>query len=203
MVSRSRVASSSPRAAPTTAPVTVRLAGACSRCQAVGVAWEATSSVPVRTWKCVTAPWVSTTIVVPRTAATAFGVRTSTVSPGRRRGRATLNAMPPAFRSIPAWVASSVMRRTDSSRTVSSALRSSNMRTKERSAVRIVSAPKMPSLNRSGAGVSPAMLAVRVACPDRVVTTPIGSWAEQSPGKPRIARPAASRKRLGIFMSPY
>src|SRR6185295_19343508 len=69
-----------------------------------GIGVEATSSVPVSTWKCVTAPWVSTTIVVPRTAATAFGVRTRTVSPGRSRGRATLNAMPPALRSTTAWV---------------------------------------------------------------------------------------------------
>ncbi len=197
------MASSSPRGLPTTDPVTVRLAGACSRCHAVGLAWEATSSAPVRTWKWVTAPCVSTTIVVPRTAATAFGVRTRTVSPGRSRGRATLNAMPPALRSTAACVASSVMRRTDSSRTVSTALRSSSMRTKERSAVRIVSAPKMPSLNRRGAGASPAALAVRVACPARVVTTPTGSWARPRPGQAMTARPTATTHRRTVLMRPY
>ncbi len=155
--------------------MTVKLAGACSRCHAVGLAWEATSSAPVRTWKWVTAPCVSTTIVVPRTAATAFGVRTRTVSPGRRRGRATLNAMPPDLRSTVACVGSSVMRRTESSRTVSTALRSRRRRTKERSAVRIVSVPKTPSLKRSAAGAAATPPAVRVACPERVVTTPTGS----------------------------
>ncbi len=118
------------------------------------------------------APTTSTTRTVPRTAAIALVVRISRVSPGFMRWRATPTAILPEFSVTVDRLTSSVMVRLDSSRTVTSALPPRSTLTMDRSAVLMRSSTNTLSLNRRGMGWGRGSRAT-VACPDRVVMTPI------------------------------
>ncbi len=149
---------------PSALPATTTLCSSASRT----VAWPGsrralTSSAP---WKRCTrvvvagaAPdWpgcigsTSTTKTVPRTAAVAFGERISMISPGRMRAFTTATPTLPDCRSTVTRPSSSVTVRTDSSRTVMSALPPRSTRTSERSRVWIRSRAKISSRMRSETG---------------------------------------------------
>jgi len=114
----------------------------------------------------------STTKTVPRTAAVAFGVRISMISPGRMRAFTTATPILPDCRSTVTRPASSVTVSTDSSRTVMRALPPRSTRTSERSRVWIRSRTKISSRMRSDTGRAAATARSKVASPFTVVTTP-------------------------------
>ncbi len=96
-----------------------------------------TEAKPLATLRKKLEPRRSPMTTVPRTEATAVGVRISIVSPGRISFRATARAILPDCRSTVARPGSSVMVRTDSSRTVTRAFPPRSTRTIELSFVAI------------------------------------------------------------------
>ena len=113
----------------------------------------------VLTWTAVTSVWrtpltrrVSTTTKLPRIPTIAFGVRTSTTSPGRTRLLARLRASFPSWTPTMCRLGSSVTVSTERSRTVTRALPPNRMRTIDRSPVPIRSRTKISSLNFNDAG---------------------------------------------------
>ena len=99
--------------------------------------------------------WKNTT--VPRTAATAFGVRMTTSSPGRISCFATLTNMAPEDNSMvdrvaPVGSSSSRTSRRDSSRSVTVLLPPNRTRTRDFSWVSMVSRIRTPSLKRRATG---------------------------------------------------
>ena len=116
-----------------------------------------TSTMPVSNVNCVLARLAdscatSAMRIVPRMPATAFGVLTSTESPARIRSLATATATLPLPTSMVAVVGVSLIVRTERSRTVTTALPPSRMRTMESSPVVMRSWTNTSSLNLSGRG---------------------------------------------------
>ncbi len=158
------------------------------RCTWVVVVW------PLATWPGFTGS-TSTTKTVPRTAAVAFGVRISMISPGRIRAFTTATPIFPDCRSTVTRPASSVTVSTDSSRTVMSALPPSSTRTSERSWVWMRSFTKISSRRRSDTGCAAATARNNLASPFTVVTTPALSsdCATASAGPAQISATATAR----------
>ncbi len=112
--------------------------------------------------------------MLPRTAATAFGVRISMDSPGRMRCLATARTTLPSGSVTTARPGSSLIVTWESSRTVRMALPPSSTRTREFSCVLMRSRPNTSSLNLSASGLGSAGRAT-VARPSIVVTMPTAS----------------------------
>jgi hypothetical protein len=131
--------------------------------------------------------------MLPRTAATAFGVRISMDSPGRMRCLATASTTLPLGSVTTARPGSSLIVTSESSRTVRMALPPSSTRISEFSWVLMRSRPNTSSLNLSASGTVSAGRAT-VARPSRVVTTPTASdvCASAGPGRGAVATSAAS-----------
>jgi hypothetical protein len=124
----------------------------------------------------------SATSTVPRTPATAFGVRTSIVSPAVIFWRAAASPILPVSSSITERPGTSVIVSTDRSRIVTSALPPSRKRAIDCSPVVMRSRRNTSSLNLSATGSG---LADRTAVtvPSRVVTTPARvGWPNASDG---------------------
>jgi hypothetical protein len=137
-------------------------------------------ALPAKTVKkhCWTTVSQSALIVVPRTAATAFGVRICNSSPGRKSCLATLTRIAPDESSCtdrvpPAGRGSSRTSRRLSSLTVTVLLPPKRIRTNDLSAVSTTSRITRPSLKRSSTGVG-TVGRVKRAVPCRAVTTPTG-----------------------------
>ena len=116
----------------------------------------------------------ATDIMLPRTAATAFGVRISMDSPGRIRCLLTARTTLPSGSVTTARPGSSLIVTWESSRTVRMALPPRRTRTMELSCVLMRSRPNTSSLNLSASGFGSAGRAT-VARPSIVVTTPTAS----------------------------
>ncbi len=112
--------------------------------------------------------------MLPRTAATALGVRISIDSPGRMRCLATASTTLPLGNVTTARPGSSLMVTWDSSRTVRIALPPMSTRTSEFSCVLMRSRTNTSSLNFRASGTETVGRAT-VARPSRVVTTPTAS----------------------------
>ena len=129
----------------------------------------------------------STMTRVPRTAAMAFGVLISTVSPGFIRALMTATAARPAVNETVDVPGTSVIVRIDLSRAVTVALPPSRTRTADFSPVVIRSRRRTPSLNLSGAGAGNAPR-VTVAIPSSIAITPTCcSEARVAGGNARMA----------------
>src|SRR5215510_4957431 len=141
---------------------------------------------------------------VPRTAATAFGVCTSKVSPGFIRCLATPTAILPDSRLTTVRPTSSVTVKTESSRTVTMARPPMSTLTMDFSPVLMRSFSKMLSRNLRGRGEVVEARAT-VAWPWSVVTTPTSGAACARARAGRAARvitPAISRSQVAFIPYP-
>src|SRR6185503_8099824 len=137
---------------------------------------------------------------VPRTPAMALGVRIRISSPGRIFSRATASANLPDSRSIVDFPGTSVIVRTERSRTVTTALPPRSMRASDWSPVVTVSWRKTSSLNFSGMGVVSATRRA-VTFPSRVVTIPALDWARTADGARSTADNSTARPRSTMLVA--
>jgi len=130
---------------------------------------------------------------VPRTPATAFGVRIWISSPGRIFSRAAARANLPEASSSVERPGTSVTVSTERSRTVTTALPPRSMRARDLSPVVMVSRRNTSSLNFRETGAGRATRRA-VTLPSRVVTTPaFSSWAIAMEGVSRAAISSTAR----------
>ncbi len=135
---------------------------------------------------------------VPRTPATALGVRIMISSPGRIFSRATASANLPESSSIVDRPGTSVIVRIERSRTVTTALPPSSIRASDLSPVVTVSCRNTSSLNFSGTGLGCATRRA-VTLPSSVVTTPArDAWARAIDGDTKTPHSRRAKARLII-----